>query len=109
MTTNILLANLEKFRIWKGWKKGELYAYLNICRSTLHAWRSGKSIPSMQTLEHIAQKLGITLSELLSKKYHPGKNSPEKLKNENDRNKKLKDFQNTINKLNTDFSAFMES
>ena len=65
MVMHILLANLEKFRKWKGWTKEELCQHLDVGRSTLHAWTSGKSKPGLEMLEQIAQNAEVLLPDLL--------------------------------------------
>lgn len=75
IVTEVLLANLERIRTRRGWTKDELCKQMDVGRSTLHAWESGKSKPGMDTLEQISKKLNVRLSDLLNENYDPGADS----------------------------------
>lgn len=106
MINEILLANLEKFRNWKGWTWEQLYEYLEVGRSTMHTWKAGKCTPNALTLESIARKLDIFPYELLNPNYTPGKNHASA--HNDTMNEKLKYFQHEFNRLNTEFAAFVD-
>lgn len=58
-----ILEKIEKERIKRGWSEYMLAQNSNIPQSTISTWYRRKLQPSVASLEHICDGLGITLSQ----------------------------------------------
>jgi transcriptional regulator with XRE-family HTH domain len=63
-TTEALGANIKFLREKKGWTQGELAKECDVSRPRIVEIESGKYNPSVETVENIANKLGVHISRL---------------------------------------------
>jgi len=57
--------NLKKIRMDRGWTQQQMADVLFVTRQTVSNWENGKVMPDIDTLFRIAEKLDITVDELL--------------------------------------------
>lgn len=63
-TTEALGANIKLLREKKGWTQAELAKECEVSRPRIAEIESGKFNPSVETVENIANKLGVRISRL---------------------------------------------
>lgn len=89
---NILLNNIEKLISKKNISKMEFYKEISISPGSFGDWRSGKSKPSVKTLNKLASYFNCSLEELLENK-----------KSYTDLSKNQEKILDIFNKLNEDY------
>ena len=57
---NQISKNIKQLRAEKGWTQQEMADVLFVTRQTISNWENGKSMPDVDTLIQIAEKLNIT-------------------------------------------------
>lgn len=57
--------NIRKFRKAKGISQEEMAVKLNVVRQTVSKWENGRSVPDADVLMHMAELLGVSVSQLL--------------------------------------------
>lgn len=66
----IRLHHIRKARIAAGLTQSELAAHLNVDRSAVAQWETGKTAPLARRLRDIAGALGCTVDDLLDPEDH---------------------------------------
>ena len=61
-----ILGKIEEERLKRGWSEYLLAQNSNISQSTISTWYRKKLQPSVASIEHICDGLGITLSQFFS-------------------------------------------
>ena len=61
-----ILGKIEKERLKRGWSEYTLAQNSNIAQSTISTWYIKKLQPSVASIEHICDGLGISLSQFFS-------------------------------------------
>lgn len=57
--------NIKRFRTEKGITQDELAEVLNVTRQAVSNWENEKTQPDIETLNSIAETLGVTVEELI--------------------------------------------
>lgn len=57
---------LQEFRKQKGFTQEELAEILNVSRTAVSKWESGRGYPNIESLKSIAKFFGVTVDDLLS-------------------------------------------
>ena len=62
---NQISKNIKQLRAEKGWTQQEMADVLFVTRQTISNWENGKSMPDVDTLIQIAEKLNIDVNQLV--------------------------------------------
>ena len=62
-----LAERLKELRNVKGLRQSDLAELLNVPRSTLATWETGKFNPDLKTIEKLSEILGVSIDYLLGK------------------------------------------
>lgn len=65
---NIFGANLKRIRDEKGMSQGDLAKAVGICRTDISKWENGKRYPQLIWVYEIADKLGVSVEDLVCDK-----------------------------------------